>query len=244
MWEPFRQSLLAKHGFYVEQARTRLLSQFDRMEEEADAAAEAYLERIGMHFDPDCHDVGDFYESAHEKGIEFYQMLNEMRTATRLSVIADMFHQWDKQLRDWIVSEMRHWHHGEHVKKAIWQQDFPRIMDLLASFGWNPRSLETFSNLNAMRLVVNVFKHGDGKSLEDLKSLHPEYLAPETRRQIDWPLDFFGYADLQVTDDQIKRFVDAISNFWISVPAIIPLADEVNVPDWFEKAYGKDHKLK
>ena len=34
MWEPYRQSLIAGHQFYVNQARQRLLSQFDDIETE------------------------------------------------------------------------------------------------------------------------------------------------------------------------------------------------------------------
>lgn len=31
MWEPYRQSLIGQHNFYVQQARERLLSQFANM---------------------------------------------------------------------------------------------------------------------------------------------------------------------------------------------------------------------
>ena len=38
MWGPFRQSLIDGHLFYVEQARKRLLTQFENIEAEADKA--------------------------------------------------------------------------------------------------------------------------------------------------------------------------------------------------------------
>lgn len=56
MWGPFRQSLIAGHLFYVEQARRRLLSQFGDIEAEADKAAEDWLRRSSGRFDPDRHD--------------------------------------------------------------------------------------------------------------------------------------------------------------------------------------------
>jgi hypothetical protein len=59
MWEPFRQSLIKGHLFYVEQAQKRLLSQFADMEADADRAAEEWLEQSGKFFDPDRHDPGD-----------------------------------------------------------------------------------------------------------------------------------------------------------------------------------------
>lgn len=120
MWGPFRQSLIQGHLFYVEQARKRLLSQFEDIEADADRAAEEWLEQSGQHFDPDRHDPGDFYEAANDAGIEFYGLLSDMREQTRLSVVAGMFHQWDKQLRDWLAREIQHWHRGDNATLKIW----------------------------------------------------------------------------------------------------------------------------
>jgi hypothetical protein len=58
MWGPYRQSLIKRHQFYVKQARKRVLSQFENMEEEADKAAEEWLEQSSGRFDPDWHDPG------------------------------------------------------------------------------------------------------------------------------------------------------------------------------------------
>lgn len=108
MWGPFRESLIKAHAFYVEQARKRLLSQFGDIEAEANKAPEEWLEQTSHLFNPEQHDPGDFYEAAHEAGIEFYELLRDMRRQTRLSVVAGMFHEWDKQLRDWLTQEIRH----------------------------------------------------------------------------------------------------------------------------------------
>jgi hypothetical protein len=43
-----------------------------------------------------------------------------MRDQTRLSIIAGMFHEWDKKLRSWLVKEIRHWHDGEEALKKTW----------------------------------------------------------------------------------------------------------------------------
>lgn len=72
MWKPKRQSLIDGHVFYVDQANSRLLSQFDNMESEADKAAEDWLEASGQYFDPDRDDEGSYYERAQDVGIQFY----------------------------------------------------------------------------------------------------------------------------------------------------------------------------
>ena len=242
MWEPFRQNLMAEHRFYVEQAQKRLLSQFNNMEAEADKAAEEHLGKMAAHFNPDVHDPSDFNEAAYDKGIEFYQLLSEMLENTRLSVIAGMFHQWDKNLRDWIVSEIRHWHHGENVTRSIWKADFPAIVDFLVSVGFNVRKTTCYEHLNAMRLVVNVFKHGDGSSFDELNesfpNFFPDLLSGDGEHQ--FPFSVADHTDMKVSDGHLKEFSEAILDFWKAVPTDIYLGEELDAPKWFQKAFSKD----
>jgi hypothetical protein len=243
MWEPYRQSLIKRHQFYVEQARKRVLSQFENMEEEADKAADEWLEESSDRFDPDRHDPGDFYEAANDVGIEFYQLLSDMRDQTRLNVIAGMFHDWDKQLRDWLVREILHWHRGETTVAKVWSADFGKISDLLESFGWKIRSADYFNTLDACRLVVNVYKHGAGKSLDDLKRNYPEYLDDLfSGSGLPRSGDLLDYTHLKVSDDQFQAFSDAIIAFWRDVPENV-VDGQTQVPDWFEKAILSDRAV-
>jgi hypothetical protein len=242
MWGPFRQSLIAGHLFYVEQARRRLLSQFEDIEAEADKAAEEWLQRSSGRFDPDRHDAGDFYEAANDAGIEFYTLLSDMRDQTRLSVVAGMFHEWDKQLRDWLVREMQHWHQGDVAAQKVWSADFVQIAELLASIGWEMRSANYFQMLDACRLVVNVYKHGKGKSLEDLKQKYHEYLDDPfgSSGTAFSSVEYRDHTHLKVSDQQFQAFSDAIVAFWHAVPENIFESQVNDVPDWFGKAILKD----
>jgi hypothetical protein len=246
MWEQFRQDLMAEHRFYVEQAHKRLLSQFENIETEANKATEEHLEKVSIHFNADKHDPSRFneaaHEAAHEKGIEFYQLLSDMHEATRLSVIAGMFHQWDKKLRGWIVGELRHDHHGKNAAKEIWSVDFLKMIDFLATCGFDVKALPCHNQLDAMRLVVNVFKHGNGQSLDNLKKSYPKFIsyplgfddAPEMFRQ------YLDHADLKLTDVHVMQFSEAILDFWGALPGEISLPTKANVPNWLLKALQKD----
>lgn len=242
MWGPFRQSLIKGHLFYVEQARKRLLSQFDDMEAEADRAGEEWLEQSARHFDPDRDDPGDFYETAHDVGVQFYGLLSDLREQTRQSVVAGMFHEWDKQLRDWLVREIHHWHRGDNLNAKIWSADFGQLTDLLVSLGWNVRTTDYFRQLDACRLVVNVYKHGKGKSLDELRNGFPEYLD-DPFQSLGGALSAAAYRDhthLKVSDDQFQAFSDAILAFWRDVPDNVTDVQVTEVPDWFGKAMSKD----
>ncbi len=231
MLEPFRQSLIKGHLFYVEQARKRLLSQFDNIEADADRAAEEWLDN--KYFDPDRDDPDSDYERAYDFSIEFYGLLSDMREQTRLSVVAGMFHEWDKQLRDWLVREIQHWHRGDNATSKVWSADFSQTADLLESFGWNFRSAGYFRALDACRLVVNVYKHGEGKSLDELRNNYPEYLSDpfngsggafsETK--------YRDHTHLKVSDDQFQVFSDAILAFWRDIPENVVDSQLTDEPD-------------
>ena len=150
MWMDFRQSLIRRHQFYVEQAQKRLLSQFKNIEAEAEKAGEDWLEENGRYFDPDRHDEGSFYEAAQDVSIEFYGLLDEMRENTRLSAVAGMFHEWEKQLRGWLAREIGHWHRGDVAIGKVWSAKFDEIVDLLESLDWDLRSADYFSALDAL----------------------------------------------------------------------------------------------
>jgi hypothetical protein len=244
MWGPFRESLIQKHLFYVEQARSRLLSRFESMEKEADEAAERWLQQSCIHFDPDRDDTGSYYERANDVGIEFYQLLDDMRGRTQLSVIAGLFHEWDKQLRDWLVGEIRRWHRGDLVPAAIWKAEFLQVAELLDSLGWGFSASGYFKKMDACRLVVNVYKHGDGKSFQDLKANFPEYLRSPLFGIGEGKFDagFLDHKDLAVSDLQIQEFAAAVVEFWRGIPE--NTCDSDALPAWLEKAFAKDASKK
>lgn len=242
MSDSLRQSLIAGHFFYVEQARKRLLPQFDDIDSEANDIGEQALEQNAAFYDPEQDNASSLQESAYEQMCEFHRLLTDMRDRTRLSVVAGMFHEWEKQLREWLVREIEHWHHGDVTELGVWKANFCEITDLLESLGWRIRSTDYFNTLDACRHVVNVYKHGKGKSLIQLKKKYPEYLDTSHNVSIG-PLSSVGYLyhkHLKVSDDQLQAFSNSIVAFWRATPERI-LNSQVNeVPDWFGKAIKKD----
>lgn len=237
MWEPFRKSLIASHQFYVEQATKRLLSQFTNIEAEADQAAKQWLVDNADRFNPDCHMPGDFEEFAFDAGLEFFELLKDMQGRTRLSVIAGMYHEWDKQLHQWTVDQMRGWCIGKKWESAVWRATLTNLADLFKPLGWAIRSKPYFSQLEACRLVVNVYKHGNGNSLTQLKRKYPQYLHDSVGEMFgESSVDRLSHQHLMVTDDQFAAFSEAIVSFWQDVPLNIYEQKGAVVPGWLSKA--------
>ena len=242
MWGSFRKQLVKAHVFYVEQAKKRLLTRFENIEEEAQAEMDTWLEETSHLFDPERHDPGDFYEQANDVGIEFYELLTEMRDRTRLSVIAGMYHEWDKQLRDWLWREISRWHRGDELRRQVWAVDFVSLMEFMVALGWDVKGTAYYAHLDACRLLVNVYKHGEGKSFEQLRDRYPRYIQHPfaDNSDVDWAVSQADYTHLKVADQTVDEFSKAIIDFWNDVPENVFASTIEEVPKWFERAYNKD----
>lgn len=242
MWEPYRQQLIANQNFYVEQGRKRLLSQFQDVSDEADKFADEWLSRSNQWFDPDRHDPDDFQEQAYEKSIDFYNLLTDMHDQTRLNVIAGMYHEWEKQLREWLSGELSRPPLAKETKITIWKSSLPKIIDLLECFDWKVREQPYFAQLDVCRLVVNVYKHGIGDSFDELKREHPHFLMDIFGGELNADeLDpFLNHTHLKISDEHLAAFSEAIIAFWNDAPERTKQLEIPDAPTWFSKAIYKD----
>ncbi|WP_299567520.1 hypothetical protein [uncultured Sulfitobacter sp.] len=235
-WSGHRRHLIDEHNFFVSQARERLFSKFD--DEEMKSAAEAHAdetwEGMGRHFDPDRHDPGDFAEQAYEAGMDLYLSLCDMREQVLFAILVSIFHRWEKEIRDWLVREMQHWLPDETAFRRVWSSSFVEVLNLLKDLGLDVREKPYYKALDACRLMVNVHKHGDGKSLDDLKRRYPELIASEEEIGQDRELALLwkDHTSLQISVEQFEIVSDAIVQFWNDLPETITLGEIKKLPKW------------
>lgn len=240
LWSGHRRQLIDEHNFFVSQARERLFAQFEdeEMKNAADAHAGATWEKMGQHFDPDHHDAGDFAEQAYEAGIALYLSLRDMREQVLLAMLVSIFHRWEKELRDWLVRDMRYWIPDEKAFRRIWKSNFVEVLDLLKDLGLDVRSKPYFRTLDGCRLVVNVHKHGDGNSLDELKIQYPELIASEeeiTENGGTAP-SWKDHSNLRISVEQFEAVSDAIVQFWNDMPERVSLDEIKKLPKWLLNA--------
>lgn len=240
MSSSMRERIIANHRFYLAEATKRLLTQFENIEADAEQFASDWLAEHAKYFDPDRHDPGDFHEQAGDEMAGFYQGLQSLQSTTRLSIIAGMFHEWEKQLRDWLVSELaRVIFPSRETAKSVWNAKFDEIIAFLESWNWPIRDRPYHDDLCRCHLVVNVFKHGGGTSFDKLKLAAPNLLRDE-----HWPDALFyrdpDYTDLRVDDECLIQFSDAIIAFWRDLPENTSQSQILEKPKWLEKGLRKD----
>lgn len=245
MCSGFRSQLVEKHEFYVSQAKSRLLNQFtdETISKEADQIADESWKAKGRNFNPDYDDPTDGVEDAYQDGVWRYQLMTELRDSVRVNIIAGFFHEWEKNLRQWLVDEIRLWHHGEGTKLKIWKANFEELYELLECFGWDLKIAPWFAPLDSCRLVVNVYKHGDGPSLIRLDKAYPQFLVhplADIFGEDSLLLDQKSHEHMQVSDTDLDAFAYAITQFWKEVPENVFDSQITNAPTWLTKSIEKD----
>lgn len=241
MYERERDSHIASHKFYVDQAKKRILSQFENLDSEIEDIAQEIFNKSGDFFNPDYDDPADYAERAYEQAQEHLMLLSEMREQALFSIIAGMFHQFDKTLREWVERESRFWA-GSNVKKELWMGDIGKIYTLFENFGWTVRQEAFFKEIDACRLVVNVYKHGKGNSLGDLRIKYPEYFYDykDPNFKVD---DWYDHTSIIISEDQFNKFSESIISFWKAIPRRFMNAENVTAPPWLDKALNADNLL-
>lgn len=222
MWQGVRQHILQRHDFYVEQVRTKVFSQFHDIEGQAEAFANSEYDRLGS-LPANCDDIdmSAIAELANDRAQELYGLLSDLNKQLVLGALAGVYHQWDKDLRDFIERELAHNYETDYVRKIVWDPNIGKVFDILDQFGWDVRAKAWFGDLEACRLIVNVYKHGKGRSLDELTRLYPIYL-----KNI---LDEFGgiwatanrdpnHEWLEVSDKEFENLVAALRTFWVEFP--------------------------
>ncbi len=235
LWNEVRAQLIERLDFYHAQAIKRILDQFRDIEAEADRYAEESYDRRGQYFNPDTDDPASSAEAAWDDGVAYYGLLDDLRKQMILSIAAGMYHEWDKQFRDWLDRELGHNFSLDRIRPELWKQDIGTLFEMLELWGWDLKSQPFHDVIDSCRLIVNVYKHGHGTSLNQLKERFPQYLRslgdPGT---FGW--DYVHYNQLEVDEEALTLFHGAFRDFWKYVPARTIAGHDKSLPPWFEKA--------
>jgi hypothetical protein len=208
--------ILEQHDFYVAQTNMRVLAQFQDLEGEADRHAEDEYKRLLARPGPENTDLA---ETAHDRAIGFYGLLADLKQQVILGALAGLYHQWEKELREFIERELMHYVQKEEVMKIAWKDPITDIFDLLIQFGWAIRTLPFFSLIDACRLIVNVYKHGKGRSLEELNRDYPQYLRDPFGSDVPvFIKDYLDHTLLTVSEEHFTEVADALRAFWVEFP--------------------------
>ena len=218
-----KEIFLDSHDFLVEQAKKRILEQFE--EKNINAEAENYveseykrIEKLALSREKEI-DMVELYEVAQERGQERYSSLYDMRAHIRLATLAAIYHQWEKDFRGFIEKELCEFCKREPVSKFCWESSIECLFNLLEKFGWKDiRQSDFYPTIKEYQLVVNVYKHGRGPSFNKLIELNREYFRSLLTGTLEEKPEYIFPEDLWVSDDDFAKLVGALRKFWEVFP--------------------------
>lgn len=197
---------LQKHQFYYGEAVNRLLNQFENLEE------------CAVKKDEEFQYPGDI-DSAYKP--DFQSLLAEIHNRTQLSIIAAMYFKFEKLIRSWIAYSISDVEDCENkyddLKKEIFRRSFIEILSSLMKIGFLKIPSEMFKKILTYHHVVNVFKHGQGQSMNWLKENNPEFLKEhyeEYETEEDWKLaNGDGEPALKIDNGNVNEIYEVIRHF-------------------------------
>jgi len=213
-----RSVIVERHLFFVREAKSRLLTQFDDIEGEAERYQEdAWQAAMQAPYNGEEPDMGDIADAVTSDAAGHYMLLDEMRKQVRLATTAAMFHQWDKELREYLANEFRHYVETKWIDKNIWNAKTVDIFDMFGEFGWHAKQQTFYPLIDACNLVVNVYKHGKGAALTRLHKTYPRYMSKLGVQSWTGTL-YLDHRWLEITDSDFDDFAGAFEAFWRAMP--------------------------
>jgi hypothetical protein len=229
-----RQEILDRHDFFISEIKKRVFSQFIDVGGETDNYADNEYKRLSSMPGNEHLDGGDISEIVTDKAQDFYCLLYDLKAQMLLGSIAGMYHQWEKELRRLLQIELSYSYDQKEIKYLIWKWTIDQVFDALKEFGWDYKNFDHPSKLKACGLVVNVYKHGNGRSLDNLAKIYEEYINDPTSMSANRSLfnsDYLDYRWLSVSEIHFDEFAAALRTFWEDFPERLVLSQEPKVQE-------------
>ena len=128
---------------------------------------------------------------------------------------------WEKQIRGYLQRAAREFapntRLSERVQTATWDSLGTIFNDLR---GVPLTAFDEFADLNMLRLLGNVCRHGDGPSMQRLAAEHPELWPTKPEPELVPPLPGSSLEPVRTADsvtvslDLLRKFASAIDSFW------------------------------
>ena len=220
-----REGMIERVDFFARQVKRRVWDSFNDFDKQAQAHGEKVYEKLGSATGSEHLDEADIAEIAFDESIKFSELLFELERHMTLASVAALYHQWEKDLKRFLGRELRL--NGENPD-WVWTAKTTEIHEWLEERGWPLRSHTWFPILDACRLIVNVHKHGKGRSLEELKEKYPQYFDPlegEHSDNRERDLTYLDHRTLHITEENFDQFVEAVRQFWGTFPGQIYLEE-------------------
>lgn len=220
-----RERLKKPYELFIDTYTNKIAPQFLNIEKEAQEISANYYNELGNYFNPETDDPGDYAELAWEKGMDYYEGISLMKYNTKMMWISTVYQFWEQQVRKFLYDEISRTHKFYDNKgNELGYKEFCTngINDIKDEFLWLNYNLElqnSWKEINELRLLTNVIKHGDGWSSKQLQKLKPEYFQDELKiNRLELYKTTLNDEVLNIEQEDFVRYCKSLIKFWDELP--------------------------
>ena len=220
--EETKEYLKAEIAAYVEIYFQKLLPVFEDIENEADKkSAEFYNKFMSMPAYDDCIDPASIAEEALEIGIEHYSYLKLGKYHLIATWHTTLYQLWEQQSRLFLFREMSHVFNIDF--KTFCTNGIDDIKKKFKDHNVNIENLSCWPQVDELRLLCNVIKHGDGSSAKKLRDINPDLfkkpdLFNKESQMVELCKTTLLEETLNIDQNTLLCYKDALLSFWDSIP--------------------------
>jgi len=165
-------------------------------------------------------DPSDYIDTIQEAGFEKYEILSLMQYRNIGMWISCMCQVWEQQLFSFVYHEAQS--EGLKYNDSDMKRGYAFSKEV---FEWHQQPFESIScwkKIKELRMLVNVIKHSEGDSEQNLRKMRPDYFEYEIGVEKYDLLSLYHStlleATLQIKNDDFINYYDALVSFWNELP--------------------------
>jgi len=215
--EMTRRYLKSEISDYIEIYFKKLLPVFKDIESDANKFRDDFYNNfMSQPAHNDFIDPSSIAENAQEEGIDHYLHLKLGKYNLTATWHATLYQLWEQQLRRFLFLKM------PPVKKIHFEGFCTNLSEIKGKYKLQNVDIESFScwpQINELRLLCNVIKHGDGKSAKELRKIKPTLFKQEDGTD---HMKIFKTTLLEETlnidEKTLHNYSEALLSFWDEIP--------------------------
>lgn len=225
LYKSKRDRFKKSYELFIDTYTNKIAPQFLNIELEAEKISDKYYEELGEYFNPEFDDPGDYAELARDKGIDYYEGVSLMKYNTKMMWISTVYQFWEQQVRRFLYDDICITH--EIAYKDFCTKGIDDIKSLFLWFDYNLELKKSWKEINELRLLANVIKHGDGWSAKELQKLKPEYFLDEFQNnRLELYKTTLNEEVLNIEQEDYIKYCKCLIGFWDEIPEYLQSTTE------------------
>jgi hypothetical protein len=198
----------------------KMLPIFSSIEQEADKIARKHYDDLMSTPSDGSSDGSEFADAAIDVGLEYYQTMKLIGYNTLAAWISVMYQFWEQQIRSFLYQELKRYI-TQSVTKFC-ENGLIDAIEWLRFFNVDLKSFPSWQGINEMSLLVNVIKHGDGRSAKALNKIKPDLFKKDEWFVEEELLKITGTSLLEevinIDSETLKYYGQSLIRFWEDLP--------------------------